>query len=186
MDWSLTDWITSQANVLHNIARSLVPVQQMLTGLAYLIGITLAFKSIYALKVYGEARTMMATNASLKEPLSYMAVAAVFIYFPTAFETLMITTFGYSNVLAYSPIESSNSTLNSLFGAGSTVGRPLALLIQTIGLISFIRGWMMIARASGQGQQPGATGKGIMHVFGGILAMNIVGTLQIINKTLYG
>lgn len=182
----LVNSLTKQANVLANIANTLLPVEKMLTGAAYLIGISFAFKAIYTLKSYGEARTMMSSNANLKEPIIYLMVSAVFIYFPTAFKLFMNTTFGYSNVLAYAPIDSNNQTLNTLFGSDSAIGRPLSLIIQVIGLVAFIRGWVLIARSASQGQPPGGTGKGMVHVFGGILAMNIVGTVQIINNTLYG
>lgn len=182
----LTNWITGNADILQNIANNLAPIQRLLTGSAFIIGLAFAFKALYSLKVYGEARTMMATHTSMKEPLTYVAVAAVFIYFPTAFEIFMNTSFGYGNVLAYAPVDSSNSTIDTLFGSGSAVGRPLTLIIQVIGLAAFIRGWVLIARSASQGQPPGGTGKGFVHVFGGILAMNIVGTLQIIDNTLYG
>ncbi|MFY7697386.1 MAG: type IV secretion protein IcmC [Legionella sp.] len=183
---SVTDWLTSHANILNNIANNLIPVERLLTGAAYLIGLCFAFKALYSLKVYGEARTMMSSNTSMKEPLMYLLVAGVFIYFPTAFKLFMNTTFGYSNVLAYAPISSSNQSIDSLFGPGSLIGRPLVIVIQTIGIVAFIRGWVLIARSASHGQQPGGTGKGIVHVFGGILAINIVGTMQIINNTLFG
>ncbi|WP_133127910.1 type IV secretion protein IcmC [Legionella nagasakiensis] len=184
-DWNW-GWVTNNADILINIANNMAPVQRMLTGAAYLIGLSFAFKAIYSLKVYGEARTMMSTNASMKEPLTYLLVAGIFIYFPTAFEIFLNSTFGYTNILAYAPINSSNQALDTLFGSNSVVGPPLAVIIRTIGLIAFIRGWILISRSASQGQPPGGTGKGMMHVFGGILAMNIVGTLQIINNTLYG
>ncbi|WP_367606534.1 type IV secretion protein IcmC [Legionella sp. W05-934-2] len=179
-------WITSQADILRNIAASLEPIQQLITGVAYVMGIAFAFKAIYSLKVYGEARTMMSSNASLKEPVTYLVVSAVFIYLPRAMKVLLMTTFGDTDILPYAPINSSNGTLDALFGSNSPVGASLSLFIQVIGLIAFIRGWVLIARAAGQGGQPGTTGKGLMHVFGGILAINIVKTLEIINNTLYG
>jgi intracellular multiplication protein IcmC len=179
-------WIASQANILTNVANSLVPVQRLITGGAYLIGCAFIFKAIYSLKVYGEARTMMSSNTSVKEPVVYLLVGAVFIYFPSAFSTLMQSTFGYENVLQYAPVNSGNQTLDFLFGNGSVVGRPLTILIQVIGLIAFVRGWVLIARSASQGQPPGGTGKGLMHVFGGILAINIVGTINMINNTIYG
>lgn len=185
---TISCWIVSQANILSNIAANLEPVERLLTGAAYVIGLSFAVKAIVSLKSFGESRTMMGGgHSSVKEPLLYLFVAAIFIYFPTGFALLMNTTFGYSNVLAYAPIDSNNSTINTLFGQGSVVGRPLALILQTIGLIAFIRGWVLIAKSGSQGQSPGqGVGKGMIHVFGGILAMNIVGTLQIINNTLYG
>lgn len=185
-DGGVQSWISGHADIITNLANALLPVERLITGAAYLVGIAFAFKAIYTLKIYGEARTMMSTNTSVKEPLIYFLVAGVFIYFPTAFKILLNSTFGYSSILAYAPMNSSNHNINSLFGAGSSFGRPLTIIIQTIGLASFVRGWVLIARSASQGQPPGGTGKGIVHVFGGILAVNIVGTLQIINNTLYG
>lgn len=180
------DWLTNNADVLRHLADSLMPVQRLVTGTAYLIGIAFAFKAIYTLKSYGESRTMMSSSTNIKEPLLYLLVASIFIYFPTGFSILMQTSFGYSSVIAYTSINSDNSTINTIFGAGSSIGRPMTIIIRTIGVIAFVRGWVLIAKSASQGQPPGGTGKGLMHVFGGILAMNIVGTLQIINNTLYG
>jgi intracellular multiplication protein IcmC len=179
-------WISNQVDILTNIAASMQSVEQLVSAVAYLIGMAFAMKAVYSLKVYGEARTMMASNSSIKEPLVYFLVAGMLIYLPTGFQVLMNSSFGYSNVLAYAPINSNNSTLDMLFGQDSAVGESLAIIIQTVGLIAFVRGWVLIARSAAQGQPPGGTGKGMMHVFGGILAMNIVGTLQMINNTLYG
>ncbi|CZH30767.1 TPA: type IV secretion protein IcmC [Legionella pneumophila] len=180
-------WIVSQANILANIANQLEPVQRLITGGAYLIGCAFIFKAIYSLKVYGEARTMMSSNTSIKEPVMYLMVGALLIYFPSLVSSVLQTTFGYSNPLAYSgSVSSGSDTISALFGSGSLVGRPLVMIIRVIGLIAFVRGWVLIARSASQGQPPGGTGKGLIHVFGGILAINIVGTVDMINNTLYG
>lgn len=179
-------WISGQVDILTNIANSLAPIERLITGGAYLIGCAFLFKSIYSLKVYGEARTMMSNSASIKEPIIYLIVGVLLIYFPTGLGVLMQTSFGYSNVLQYAPTNSSNQALDALFGSGSVVGRPLSMVIQVVGLAAFVRGWVLIARSASQGQPPGGTGKGLIHVFGGILAINIVGTLTVINNTIYG
>ena len=184
--YAVSCWISSQVDILTNIAHSMEPVEKLVSGAAYLMGLGFAFKAILSLKQNAERTMSSASNSSIKEPAIYLLVAAMLIYLPTGFQVMMNTTFGYSNVLAYAPISSNSSTLNILFGQDSAVGASLALIIQTIGLIAFIRGWVLIARSASQGQPPGGTGKGLTHVFGGILAMNIVGTLQVINNTLYG
>jgi intracellular multiplication protein IcmC len=184
---SAITWLTNQADILNNIANNLLPVERLVTGAAYLIGLAFAFKAIYSLKSYGESRTMMSTNTSIKEPLTYLFIAGIFIWFPTGLAILLQTTFGSSSILAYAPVGSGESQIiTAVFGSGSRIGRPLAIIIQTVGVIAFVRGWVLIARSASQGQPPGGTGKGLVHVFGGILAMNIVATLQIINNTLYG
>ncbi|MBA2657032.1 MAG: type IV secretion protein IcmC [Tatlockia sp.] len=180
-------WIVQQAEVLNHIASNLLPVQRLITGAAYLIGLAFAFKAIVSLKSYGESRSAMSSgNANLKEPLMYILVAAIFIYLPTGVAIMLQTTFGTSSLMQYASVNSQISGINILFGSGSVVGRPLTIIIQTIGVIAFVRGWILIARTASQGQPPGGTGKGLMHVVGGILAMNIVATLEIINNTIYG
>lgn len=184
---SLLSWITNNASILNNIANNLIPVERLVTGGAYLIGVAFAFKAIYSLKVYGEARTMMSSNTSMKEPLVYFTVAAILIYFPTGLQVMLNSTFGKgATILQYAPVDSPNQALDTLFGTGSMVGQSLSIIIQVIGVIAFVRGWVLIARGASHGQPPGGTGKGLMHVFGGILAMNIVATLEMINNTIYG
>ena len=181
---SIQCWITAQADILTNIASTLIPVEHLITGAAYLMGLAFAMKALFCLKQHGENRAA-AQQSSFKEPLMYFLVAAVFIYFPTGFSVLMKTTFGYSNVLAYTAINTKNQTLNALFNSGAA-SEALTRIIQVIGLIAFIRGWVLLSRSSGQGQQQGGTSKALMHIVGGILAMNIIGTLEVLNNTLYG
>jgi intracellular multiplication protein IcmC len=178
--------IVSQANILNNLANSLGPVQKLITGTSYLIGCAFFLKSIYSLKIYGESRTMMSANSNIKEPLSYMFAGMMLIYFPSALSIIMESSFGYQNPLQYSPVNSNSAIIGGLFGSGSPVGRPLSMFIQVIGLVAFIRGWVLVARSASQGQPPGGTGKGLMHVFGGVCAINIIGTMEVINNTLYG
>lgn len=173
---------SSSDNIFANLAESLLPVEQLVTASAYVIGVLFAMRAVYSLKVYGEARAMTASNSSIKEPVIYLISAGVLIYFPTGFEVFMNTMFGYSDVLAYG----SSGSAASIFGTNSAAGYTLTLVIQIVGVVAFVRGWVLVARSAAQGQPPGGTGKGLVHVFGGVLAMNIVGTLEVIINTLYG
>ena len=177
------EWYSGQLDVLNNLADSLVQVEYLVTGAAYLMGIGFAMKAFFTLKSHGEQRSSMSGTGNMKEAIVYVMVAMMLLYFPSAFEALMNTTFGYSSVLSYSE----NPYLTSIIGTDSEVGNSITLIIQVVGLFAFIRGWIMIARGATQGgQTQGQTGKGLMHIFGGILAMNIVGTIEVITNTLYG
>jgi len=185
----MSSWYDNEAiyNPLKNLAANLMPVQRLVSGAAYVLGLGFFIKAVISLKSLGESRAMMSGGGhSMKEPLVYFLVASVFIYLPTAISTVLTTTFGSSSILQYASINSQNGSLSSLFGPDSNVGQSLSIIIQTIGLVAFVRGWILIARSASQGQQPGGVGKGLVHIFGGILAMNIVLTLQIIDNTLYG
>ncbi len=180
------NWIASQADILTNIANNLGPVQKLITGASYLLGLVFAFKAMVGLKTTAEATVMSSMRGSIKEPFIYLVVASALIYFPSGLDMALVTTFGTSNILQYAPVSSDNQVINVLFGPGSLVGAPLTIIIQTIGLGNFVRGWILIARGASGGQQQGGTGKGLIHIFGGILAINIVQTVNIINNTIYG
>ncbi len=184
---SVVDWATSVngINILNNIASSLLPVQRLISGACYVIGVIFALKALYTLKAYGEQRTMMSSSHNIKEPLMYLAIAGCMIYFPSGVSAILSTLFGNDNILQYSSVSGSGTLVDLLFGSGA--GRPIVIIIQTIGVIAFVRGWMQIARSSSSsGHQPGGTGKGLAHIVGGVLAINIVATLNVINNTIYG
>ena len=44
---SIINWITSQADLLNNLANNLGPVQKLISGAAYLMGIGFAIKAMY-------------------------------------------------------------------------------------------------------------------------------------------
>ena len=171
---------STDVNVLVNIAKSLLPVQELITGGAYMIGIIFAIKSLMALKQHGESKTMSQAS-SMKEPLLHLVVAGMLIYFPTGLDIMMNTTFGTSNILSYGE----SATLQSWF-SDSDLGEALVTIVQTIGVFAFVKGFIMLARSSSQGQQAGLTGKALTHIFGGILAVNVVGTIEMVYNTLFG
>ncbi|MEI6094029.1 MAG: type IV secretion protein IcmC [Gammaproteobacteria bacterium] len=178
-------WYSGSTAVLSNLANSLLSVEKMLTGASYLMGIAFALKAVMTLKSHGEQRSSGGAS-SMKEASIYLVVAAMLLYYPTAFEVIMNSTFGYSSVLAYAPISNTSPLLSSIFGTDNAVGTSLAIIIQVVGLVAFLRGWLLIARSSSQGQGAGNIGKGLMHVFGGVMAMNIIGTLEVFQNTLFG
>ncbi|MDP3559240.1 MAG: type IV secretion protein IcmC [Legionellaceae bacterium] len=183
---SATCDIINHANMLANLANNLGSVQTLIKVVAYVMGFAFGIKGIMSLRHLSESRG--GGQQSGKEVVAYFIAAAALVSLPTTISIVLQSSFGSSNILAYSPINSSNAAFSALFGSGSTVGRSLVMIIQTIGYVAFVRGFVLLTKSgSGQGgQQSGGIGKGLTHILGGILAINIVGTLQIINNTLYG
>src|SRR4051812_47422213 len=81
--------------MLINLSNSYPALWRMITGACYLIGFILSVRGVYYLKQYGELRTMMSTQTSLKTPIVLFIVAAVLIYIPTGFKIVSRTVFGY-------------------------------------------------------------------------------------------
>lgn len=178
--------LNSYADILGNIAKNITQVQHLIAGCAYLLGIMFIMKALMTLKEHGEQRSMMSQKGGMKEPLLYFFVGGMLFYAPTGLNAFMYSMFGpNATIMAYGPLTNNSTPLGGFFRS-TTAGTSLVKIIQTVGLVAFVRGWVLVARAGSQGQAPGGMGKGLIHVLGGVLAINIVGTIDMINNTIYG
>lgn len=148
---------------------------RLVTSITYLIGLMFAFRAVYALKLYGEARTMMSNHANMKGPAIYTFVAAVFMYLPTAIGTANQALFGSDVPLSY---ESVLNNQTKLYMQG------VFAFIRLVGLISFVRGWLFLAALAQQGGHQNSTGKAMTHIIGGVFAYNIEATIDLIQHGL--
>jgi intracellular multiplication protein IcmC len=164
------------AMMVQNLSRSYPGLWRLFTAAAYLLGFMFGFKGVYALKAYGEARTMMSSNASLKGPMTYFMVSVALIFSPQVYHDFLFTTFGTPNT---TPLSWSSST----YGMSTDTVKALLGLIQIVGVIAFIRGWLYIAKTADGGGQGNNFGKGLTHIFGGIMAINIAGVRDVLWNT---
>ncbi len=166
--------------MLINLSEAYEPVVRLITATAYTIGVLFVFRALYHLKVYGELRTMMSSQGTgLKQPGALLLTAAMLIFIPTGFEAILNSTFGYEQILDYGVWNGEDDAVN--FDVTVAVFK----IIQVIGYISFIRGWMLLAKSAQQGSQ-GGFGKGLTHILAGVFAINIVGTLNMLSSTVAG
>lgn len=173
-------------NIFSNLLPSLFNIEKLVTACAYVIGISLIIRGVMALKQVGEHRSHMSQHHTLKEPMYYFLSGSFLLFLPTGVNVFLASTFGTNDILSYSALNTFNPFINSLSSSGD-FGHALVMVVQIFGIVSFIHGWLIISKTGGQsGHQQGGFGKGLMHIFGGILALNIVQTLNIISNTLYG
>jgi intracellular multiplication protein IcmC len=173
-------------NIFANLVPSLLSLEKLITAAAYVMGISLIIRGLMALKQVGEHRSHMSPHHTMKEPMFYLLSGSFLLFLPTGVGIFLNTTFGTDNIMSYTELNTSNSFINSLSSSGD-FGHALVLIVQIIGIISFIKGWLIISKSGSQsGHQQGGFGKGLMHIFGGILALNIVQSLNILSNTLYG
>lgn len=153
--------------MLGNISRSLFPVQHLLSGFAYLIGTVFFIIAIVKLKKIGENAGKHSSQEKVFVPIVFLLGGAALLFLPSAVTTLNNSTFGTGNVLSYINYNPYNFY--------SSMG----LIIQTAGLIWFIRGCVLLVGASNPGVQHGP--KGLVFLCAGILAMNFQGTAAFLN-----
>ena len=168
--------------IVVNISQNVSALTKFVTGFLYLAGIGFGVKAIFALKVYGEQRTMMASNTSLKPTLTWLMVSCVFLFLPGVIDTTMNSVFGDSSVLTYADWEKASSDVYF-----EQLMEGIFMIVKLVGLISFARGWFIISASAHQGGGGQNTvGKGVIHILGGLMGMNIVKTINILDNTLNG
>ena len=163
-------------HMIVNLAKTMPSLLAMFTAGAYVLGFTLVLKGIYKLKEYGEMRTSMSSQTNLWPPLITITEGTILIFFVSGYQIGLQTLFGYSSPLTYSSDTSSTDALVS----------SVVLIMQVVGVIAFIRGLLLLNSAGGHGAQPGSIGKGLTFVVGGLLAINIYGTWEVLVNTLVG
>jgi len=160
--------------MLVNLSRTYPDIISLITGACFLIGFILALQGVYYLRAYGDLRTMTASQTSMRTPITLFIVAAIFMYIPNAFQTLITTAFGYDSPLSYDQTSSSIDPI---------ILKALVGIVQIIGLLAFVKGWMiLVAHAKSPGGQA-SLGKGLTHIIGGIFAINIIGVTDVIWNT---
>lgn len=160
--------------MITNFGDSLPGIWRLATSASYILGMIFIFRGVYQLKLYGDLRTMMSTQTNFKATLMLFLVGAILIFYQPAYESFLMSSFGTS---VQSPL--AINTDGSGFGAST---RVLLNFVQLVGFISFVRGWIYLAQSSNPSTHATA-GKAMTHIIGGVLAMNIQGTADILKAT---
>ncbi len=159
--------------MLHNLADNCEPLIKLAVASAYLIGFACIVSAMYKLRAYGEVRTMMPSNAQMAGPALKFMVGILLLFLPTVIN-LSVYSLWHDHILEY-PGGS---------GWSASIEAAIFTVIKLFGVIAVVRGLILMARSSNQGAQPGTFTKGLVHLVGGIMAINIWGTLTTVGATL--
>lgn len=163
----------SAETMLINIAQQVPSLMRMVTAIAYVLGMYFIFHGIVKLKHMGEMRTMTSHEHSIVTPIIFLSIGAFLLYLPSGVQVGLSTFWTQPNPYGYLQSEDQWSQfLNDCF-----------LIIQLIGTISFIRGLVILSRLGSHSGQP-VFAKGLIHIIGGILCINIYQFVQVIMATL--
>lgn len=168
-----------------NLLDTFVQLKRLLFAVSYVVGTFLVMRGIMMYRIFANQTFGSAQRGEMAGPMVHILVGAVLIYFPSAIDTSLVTVFGSDNIL----------TTESLFAYKAVSGvdrwNKIATLVvyylHLIGIIAFFRGWIILSKMAHSGSQPGSVGKGLTHIIGGILLINIVQAVNVIAVTLgYG
>ena len=162
------------ASILAKLKENIGPITKLIFAISYLIGFVFVGSALMRLKEVGKSMSASASPDGIKGSIVKLLIGIVLIYLPSTINIGVATFWGNSKILEYTS-DSSGTLGEAKEGA--------VALMQIIGYVSFVRGLILLNRASQSNAQPGTVGKGILHLVGGVLSINIVGTLEIVQNT---
>ncbi|HJN37775.1 MAG TPA: hypothetical protein QF353_03260 [Gammaproteobacteria bacterium] len=159
---------------------NLAGISEFATALFYITGFGLSMSAIYRLKKFGHRTAFMHVEAGIIGPSAQFFIGVALMFFQR-----LLNIVNYS-IWENPDIESINSwPSTTAFTVLDTI-KPMVQIIQVIGLFAFLRGFLLLSRSAQHGAQPGMASKGVVHLVGGVLAINIVATVNIVVNSLTG
>ena len=155
-------------NMIINLSKSLTPVQQLVSAFSYLIALLLFIHAISVLKKIGDYRAQGNSQEKMMTPVMLLVGGTLFAFLPSTLNVIASTTFGAGSVLQYAKYNPLN-----FYNA-------MQMLIQTAGLIWFIRGTVLVVNAGKSGEKHGP--KGLVFLIAGVAAINFQGTVSATNS----
>ena len=160
--------------MLENLSKTFPNLMQLVTAIAYVMGMSMVIKGVMGLKDHAEAKASRSDHQGLKGALLLITCGTLLLYLPSSVQIGLTTFWTDPSPFAYDldPHDSWYDLTNSVF-----------MIVQLIGTIAFIRG-LIIMSHMGQGHQQGGFGKALAHIVGGILCINLYQFIEVVLNTL--
>lgn len=165
------------ATMVTNLANTMPDLMRLTTALGYVMGMCFILKSLIEFKHFSEHRTSQSTSSreySLKTPLVYLGVGTALLYLPSSVAVGLSTFWNEPSPYAY---------LLETNDAWADLTNSCFMILQLIGTIAFIRGFVVLSHLSSSAQQ-GTFGRAMAHIIGGIFCINMYQFVQVVMATL--
>lgn len=166
--------IPTAETMLVNISNQIPSLTRMVTAICYVTGFYFVIMGLIKLKHFGESRTMMSQEHSLRGPLILLTAGTLMIYIPTSVQVGMSTFWTDPNPYGY--LQSTDEWSEFI--------NVCYVIVQFVGLIAFFKGLLILTHLGGHGTSPGTFGKALTHIIGGIFCINVYQFVQVIMATL--
>lgn len=164
----------SAQTMLYNISQQIPNLMRLATAIAYVLGMFMMVRGIMILKHAGEMRMQMSHEHSIIKPIIYLVVGAMLTYLPSAVQVGLSTFWNDPNPYGY--LNDQNEWFEFI--------NVIFVIVQLVGVIAFIRGLNILSHLGGHGGHQGTFAKGLTHIIGGVLCINIYQFVQVIMVTL--
>ena len=162
-------------DMLLELNKSIPAFMDLVTGTAYVFGVFFVVSAIYQFRKLSEQRGMMAQSTDIAVPITLLVVGCMLLWLPNIFTMTTITFFGADSPISYP------GNPNDEFDA---VMEVILNVMKLIGIIAFIRGWMLLIKAGEGNAGPGTTSKAVTHIVGGLMCYHVYGFFVVLGATL--
>lgn len=173
--------LTGLAALVTRLADLVPPAQSLVVASCFILGLILAFSAIRGFVNASENR------GSFYPPLTAFVVAVLLVSLSQTISAFLMSLFQVDQTVASSEIFAYAPELLAPVNNEQAKQIIIALLrvVQFIGLLGFIRGLFMLNKSVSAPKQ-GLAAFGTTHLIAGILAMNIVMFVGMIEKLILG
>lgn len=173
------------SNMIANLSGAVTSIQHLVVLISFLTGVALVFRGLAMYRAFGQAITQMSRSGEVAGPMVFIAVGAMLIYLPSTLDYSLTTLYG--DTIDIDALSTAGQLIGyesaSSFGRWAELSKVIVGYMKLIGLIAFVRGWVILSKMGHAGSQPGSVGKGITHIVGGVLLVNVVDTINILAAT---
>lgn len=166
--------------MLTNLQATFGNLQTLVVSLSYVFGVSLLVRGLFKAKELGTHNPGAAQQGGFKEPIVFMVIGAILVYLPSSVDVGLTTIFATTTLGTAADLFSYTGPTDSKTWA--QIQSVLINYLKLLGLIAFIRGWIILSKV-GHGGQQDTFSKGLIHVIAGILLINIVDSIQILANT---
>jgi intracellular multiplication protein IcmC len=147
-------------------------IKRLVFAFSYLLGFWLIMSAIHKFKMLSSPSQMQSTASGA---VIQLLIGAMLIAMPSFIKMTLYSLWGTESIMR--PSSFSGGVLSA------SVEKAVVGLIQLLGYISVVRGFMILNKVARQQASQDTFGKGIVHIIGGILAINIMKTIDVIKNS---
>lgn len=166
---------------LTNLSYAFTSIRTLIVALSYVMGVGMVVKGLMMYRQLANQTMASAQRGELAGPMVWIIIGCILIYFPRTLQSTLITVFGSGDISAASDLI--GYTTISGVERWREISEVIIMYVKLVGYIAFVRGWIILSKMGHSGSQPGSIGKGVIHVIGGVLLINIIDTVNLLART---
>lgn len=164
--------INNIANMLVTFSTNFPHLKNLIFGFSYLFGFFCMFSAVSKLKNIGHG---MQSEHLTRGALVQLFMGVAFLALPNFVKMALFSLWGTDSIM--SPAGFSEGMLSF------SLEKAIVGLIQLFGYVGVVRGLIILNKIAHQQSPQEGFGKGITHVIGGVLSINIMKTIEVIKNS---